>query len=143
MKKCSDKECDNEFTQYKSTDKYCSFKCYNKNRKVDLTLKSPKPINKVSEKRKLEDIIYKSERIKFLSLPENKTCPITGKLATEIHHKCKRRGYADQWAIENKVSLYLDKRFWLAVSREGHQKIEENHQWACENGYSIRSNQKM
>ena len=41
MKKCSDKECENEFIQYKSTDKYCSFKCYNKNRKVDLTLKSP------------------------------------------------------------------------------------------------------
>ena len=55
----------------------------------------------------------------------------------------KRRGYADEWARENKVSLYLDKRFWLAVSHEAHEMIENNPDWAVEKGYSIRSNQKL
>ena len=143
LKKCSDKECENEFQVFNSIQKYCSAKCLNKNRKVDLKLKSPKPIKKVSDKRKMEDIIYRSERIKFLSLPENRICPITGQITTQIHHKMKRRGYADEWAKENNVSLYLDKRFWLAVSHEGHEMIENNPYWAVENGYSIRSNQKL
>ena len=30
---------------------------------------------------------------------------------------------------------------FLAVSREGHDKIENNPEWAYENGFSIRSNQ--
>ena len=55
----------------------------------------------------------------------------------------KRRGYADEWAKENKVSLYLDKRFWLAVSASGHRKIESEPEWAYEQGFSIRSNQKL
>lgn len=143
LKKCADKECENEFQVFNSLQKYCSAKCLNKNRKVDLKLKSPKPIKKVSDKRKMEDIIYRSERIKFLSLPENQICPITGQKTTQIHHKMKRRGYADEWARENKVSLYLDKRFWLAVSHEGHEMIENNPDWAVEKGYSIRSNQKL
>lgn len=143
LKKCADKECENEFKQYNSLQKFCSQKCLNKNKKVDLKLKSPKPIKKVSDKRKLEDIIYRSERIKFLSLPENQICPITGQKTTQIHHKMKRRGYADDWARENKVSLYLDKRFWLAVSHDGHEMIENNPDWAVDNGYSIRSNQKL
>lgn len=141
FKEC--KVCGSPFVKYKTTDKYCSFSCYNKNRKVDLKLKSPKPIKQVSEKRKLEDIIYKSERIKFLSLPENQKCPVTGQQTNQIHHMRKRRGYADEWARENKVSLYLDKRFWLAVSALGHEKIENNPEWAYEQGFSIRSNQKL
>jgi hypothetical protein len=143
LKKCADKECENEFQVFNSLQKYCCAKCLNKNKKVDLKLKSPKPIKKVSDKRKMEDIIYRSERIKFLSLPENQICPITGQKTTQIHHKMKRRGYADEWARENKVSLYLDKRFWLAVSHEAHEMIENNPDWAVENGYSIRSNQKL
>lgn len=41
-KTCADKNCENLFTQYKSTDKYCSGRCKMKNKKVDLTLKAPK-----------------------------------------------------------------------------------------------------
>lgn len=138
------KVCGTEFKMYRTTDKYCSGKCKMKDKKPDLKLKSLyKPIKQVSEKRKLEDIIYKSERIKFLSLPENQKCPITGEQTSQVHHMCKRRGYADEWARENKVSLYLDKRFWLAVSARGHEKIENNPQWAYEQGFSIRSNQKL
>ena len=143
LKKCKDKDCENEFQVFNSLQKYCSAKCLNKNRKVDLKLKSPKPIKKVSDKRKMEDIIYRSERIKFLSLPENQKCPVTGEQTNQVHHKMKRRGYADEWAKENKVSLYLDKRFWLAVSASGHRKIESEPEWAYEQGFSIRSNQKL
>ncbi|WP_262885687.1 hypothetical protein [Myroides sp. LoEW2-1] len=34
-------------------------------------------------------------------------------------------------------SLFLDTRYWLAVSREGHRMIEENPKWAKEKGYSL------
>jgi hypothetical protein len=137
-KKC--KECGELFKpRFSTTETECSITCFNKKKK---THKKQKPIKKVGDKRALEDIIYRSERIKFLQLPENKICPITKGPATQIHHMRKRRGYADEWAIENRVSLYLDKRFWLGVSHEGHEKIENNHEWACENGYSFRSNQK-
>ena len=66
FKEC--KVCGTEFKMYRTTDKYCSGKCQMKDKKPNLQLKSLyKPIKQVSEKRKLEDIIYKSERIKFLS----------------------------------------------------------------------------
>ena len=116
----------------------CDFKIEKSNAK-----KKYKPIPKVSAKRELEDIEYRKLRLEFLSKKENKKCPVTGKLATQIHHKLKRRGYADAWARENKVSLYLDIRFWIGVSQSGHEQIEKNVDWAVEMGYSIRSNQKF
>ena len=45
-------------------------------------------------------------------------------LATEIHHRNKRRG-AD----------LLDQRGWLAVAREAHERIESNKAWARAQGY--------
>lgn len=45
-------------------------------------------------------------------------------LATEIHHTNKRRG----------VDL-LDERWWLAVSREAHARIEDDKDWARLHGY--------
>jgi hypothetical protein len=107
--------------------------CQDKSREVaslkrykipNLKLKSP--INKVSKKKALEDIIYKSERIKFLMLVENRVCPITGQEATTIHHKKGRLG-----------NLYLDTKFWVALSMEGHEFVEKNPIWAKENGYSL------
>ena len=88
--------------------------------------KEKKQINKVSDKRKLEVIIYKSERIKFLMLPENKVCPITKQPTTDVHHSKGRIG-----------TLYLDKRYWIALSREGHKYVEEHPEWARENGFSL------
>ena len=85
-----------------------------------------RPIKKVSDKKALQDIIYKSERIKFLMLPENKICPITKQATTDVHHKRGRLG-----------DLYLDKRYWVALSREGHKYVEEHPEWAKENGYSL------
>ena len=47
-------------------------------------------------------------------------------LSTEIHHQNKRRG----------VDL-LEPRFWLAVSRDAHRRIEENKAWARAQGYLL------
>jgi len=40
-------------------------------------------------------------------------------LATEVHHRNKRRD-----------EDLLDQTHWLAVSRSGHEKIEQNKDWA-------------
>lgn len=126
-KECRNPNCENKFTPYKTTDKYCSGKCAMKCKKPDLKLKPVyKPIKKVSEKRKIENLKYAAQRIIFLGKPKNKICPVTGKETTEIHHKKGRTG-----------SLFLDENYWLAVSREGHRLIEENPEWAKEKGYSI------
>jgi len=97
-----------------------------KEKEAKFPSKKKKTIPRVSQSRKMEEIIYSSERIKFLMLPENKVCPITGKEATTIHHKKGRMG-----------SLYLDKRFWVALSMEGHEFVEKNPIWAKEAGYSL------
>lgn len=88
--------------------------------------KTRKPLKKVSDKKALQDIVYKSERIKFLMLPKNKICPITKLPATTIHHKKGRIG-----------DLYLDKKYWVALSMEGHEFVEKNPEWAKKNGYSL------
>ena len=116
------KHCNTDFCKEKWRDLVLEEKS-----KIDNEFRSKaKPIKKVSDKKMLQDIIYKSERIKFLMLPENKICPITKKPTTDIHHKKGRLG-----------NLYLDKRFWVALSREGHKYVEENPEWAKENGYSL------
>jgi len=96
-----------------------------------------KPLPKVSKKRAVENAKYTVAKIQFMSKPENKICPVTGQPTTDIHHKAGRVGFADQWARINNVSLLLDTRFWLAVSRDGHRQIEENPAWAKELGYSL------
>ena len=86
-----------------------------KNEGKQKTIKEFKPIPKISQKRKIENAKYIVLRIEFLGKKENSICPVTGEKTTEIHHKKGRVG-----------SLFLDIRYWLAVSREGHKKIEEN-----------------
>ena len=116
FKEC--KVCGTEFKIYRTTDKYCSGICQAKDKKPDLKLKSLyKPIKQVSEKRKLEDIIYKSERIKFLSLPENQICFIEGcnKQATTIEHRAGRWG-----------SNYLDTNTWAPCCLEHNLELENN-----------------
>lgn len=83
-------------------------------------------IPKVSEKRKIDNLKYSAQRIVFLGKPENKICPITGWPTTDIHHKKGRVG-----------DLFLDERYWVALSREGHQYVEDNPEWAKENGFSL------
>lgn len=101
QKKCRAEGCDTYFTPQLSTDKYCSWKCAHKSKKSNLQLKSLyKPIKKVSDKRKIENLKYKVLRTEFLSKVENQKCPITGKPTTDIHHMKGRIG-----------SLLLDTRY--------------------------------
>ena len=122
-KKCA--HCGKLFTpKYLTTEKYCSFDCSKAN--AVNTKKPQKPINKLSKKRQVEELRYKVLRIEFLGKKENQICPITKKKTTDIHHKKGRIG-----------SLLLDTRYWVALSREGHKYVEENPEWAKENGYSL------
>lgn len=131
-----------QWKQYNSLQKCPCDTCKESRKKPpNLKLKSlyKKP-QRFSKKRQIQELQYLADRIVFLSKPENQTCPITKQPTTEIHHVRKRRGFADEYARLNNIPLLLDQRFWLAVSREGHQKIEDNPEWAFENGYSIRNN---
>ena len=97
-----------------------------KNEGKQKTIKEFKPIPKISQKRKIENAKYTVLRIEFLGKKENSICPVTGEKTTEIHHKKGRVG-----------SLFLNTKFWLGVSRKGHLKIENNPEWAKENGFSL------
>lgn len=85
-------------------------------------------INKQSKQRKKEAPIYKVEKDKFLSLPENQKCFIEGcrRKPTTIEHTAGRKGYADEWARDNKISLFLDVRFWAACCLEHNGELERN-----------------
>lgn len=115
MKKC--KVCGEQFSPSDSIQKVCSSKCF-------FVLNNGKTIKKVSQKRQSENKIYLALREAFLA--NNTICPINGQKTTDIHHMKGRIG-----------SLFLDTRYWLAVSREGHKFIEENPIWAKENNYSL------
>lgn len=73
--------------------------------------------------------IYFTERVIFLSLPENYHCRVFPHLvATQIHHMRGRgRGGVGP--------LLLDKRYWLPVSERGHDKIHRNPEWAIAKGF--------
>lgn len=91
-----------------------------------ISMKEPKPkkIKQRSDKKKIEDLVYKAKRLKFLK--ENPRCAVYPELkSTDIHHKIGRVG-----------KNYLNEKTWLAVSRKAHQQIEENPEWAYANGYS-------
>lgn len=120
IKKC--KICEEEFKQYSSLENKC-FYCKKEKKTVQ---KKKYKIPPISKKRKIENAKYLVLRAEFLGKKENSICPVTGKKATEIHHKKGRVG-----------SLFLDVRYWLGVSREGHKLIEENPEWAKEKGYSL------
>lgn len=142
-KRCQATNCSNEFKPFRSTDKYCSLDCaieMQKEPKKDTKRRRiirKQPVKPVSGKQKILLAKYHKQRLVFLSKPENKKCPVFSLPTTEIHHKQGRKGYADDWARENNVPLLLDERFWLAVSRTGHRKIEENPTWAKREGFSV------
>lgn len=114
------KICGKEYRQYNSFQK-CP--CVGMKLKTPLRKTKIKP---VSDKRKVQDAEYQLKRVLFLKKPENQICPITGQQTTDLHHMRGRIG-----------DLLLDERYWLALSREGHKKVEENPVWAKENGYSL------
>jgi len=123
-KKCANKECGTEFKAYTTLDKYCSPTCYLLCSKTK-SKKYPKPIPKVSQKMKIELLQYSADRTIFLA---GKTCFIDGcnKKANTIEHTRGRKGFADEWARDNKVSLLLDKRFWQPCCIEHNLELENN-----------------
>lgn len=129
MANCKNPSCQKPFKQYNSLQRYCSLACQISHKG------KPKKIRQVSDKRKEDNEIYSIMRKQFLE--KFPICPITGRPTTDIHHKKGRIGFADDWARHNDISLFLDVRYWVALSREGHQFVEENPTWAKENGYSL------
>lgn len=123
-KKCANKECGKEFKAYTTLDKYCSPTCYLLCSKPK-SKKYPKPIPKVSQKMKVELLQYSADRTVFLA---GKTCFIDGcnKKANTVEHTRGRKGFADEWARDNKVSLLLDKRFWQPCCIEHNLELENN-----------------
>lgn len=66
---------------------------------------------------------YLNLRAAFLRI--NPTCAVFPWLKSEdVHHMRGRIG-----------RLLCDKRYWLAVSREGHEKIGREPDWARRMGY--------
>jgi len=90
--------------------------------------KVKKGLKKVSDKSKKENKDYQKERIEFLSLPENKKCFVDGcsRTANTIEHQKGRRGYADKWARDNKISLKMDKRYWKPCCIQHNLEFESN-----------------
>lgn len=124
-KKCRNSGCQSEFLPFKSTDKYCSAKCYfadskEQGKKIG--------IKKTSDKRTAELVVYTKNRRIYLEKPENKVCFIDGcnSRATTIEHIMGRVGYADDWARDNGISLFLDERYWRPCCLEHNLELERN-----------------
>lgn len=92
--------------------------------------KKYKKISPISKKRELQNKKYLILREEFLSIPENKICPIYKTPTTDIHHMKGRIG-----------DLLLNINYWVALSREGHRYVEDHPKWALENGYTVKRNQ--
>jgi hypothetical protein len=117
--------------------KLCST-CAHAIRKAE-RMKAPKdkePVAKVSVKMGKQLSKYAAQKAKWI---KGKKCAVhPNQPATQVHHMAGRVGYADEWARENDVPLLLDERFWLPVSHEGHEQINNNPVWAWENQYSFK-----
>lgn len=138
-KTCATEGCDVKFTpRFRTTEKYCSLSCYyaDKKHKEGFPLYSA-PLNKKSKKRQKEDRVYSKKRKVFMEDPVNQICPVKGIRTTEVHHQMGRVGYADEEARMNGITLFLDERYWLAVSSPGHKLIELQPEWAKRMGYSL------
>lgn len=88
----------------------------------------PKEIPKQSAKRKKENPKYTVLRLQFLAIPGNQRCFIDGcnKRADTVEHIMGRKGFADQWARDNNISLYLDVRFWKPCCNDHNLELERN-----------------
>jgi len=93
-------------------------------------------IKKVSDK--LAARLKKYVEIKAKWLPGKMCCVFPDQRSIEPHHSAGRSpdAYYDEWAEQQDIPLLLDVRWWKPVSRDGHIKIENNPEWAKENGFS-------
>lgn len=83
-----------------------------------------KPIRKVSKKQagKIRDYL----KVRLVFMNDNPFCAVCGKSATDVHHRKGKIG-----------ELLTVARHFLAVCRSCHTQIEENPEWAKEQGYSL------
>ncbi len=133
-KTCAWHECKKEFVpRYRSTERHCSIECFYKHQNSKpQKQRSKSKIKPISDKRAEQLKVYSEKRKEFLKKVENKFCAVFPHLlATEVHHKKGKIG-----------ELLNDTRYWLAVSRVGHIKIEEQPKWAYEKGFSLLRNSK-
>jgi hypothetical protein len=100
--------------------------------KLSKPTKRRKPVRQVSKRRATAMVEYRREVVLYLIAQRkiNWRCPVfPHQVATEIHHKRGRVG-----------NLLLDKRHWLAVSRDGHNWIHAHptearmRGWLCAPG---------
>lgn len=72
--------------------------------------------------------VYSKLREEFLAKPENQQCFIEGcyNPAESVEHLRGRKGYYDDWARENKITLYLDVRFWAPCCLSCNLELERN-----------------
>lgn len=127
LSECRNPNCDTLFKMYNSLQPYCSFECQ-KEYKGLKKIKSQTKINPYSVKRSKETKIYHARRIVFLS--KHPFCTIKSDKcthnATTIEHSAGRKGYYDDWARDNNISLYLDERFWKAACNSCNLELENN-----------------
>lgn len=128
------KTCGKAFKPRTTLDRYCSFGCTPKKADSGANRISRSKLKPKSAKQAKLDRQYSAARKAFLAMPENKFCAVyPHKRATEVHHKKGRKGYAD----EKEIPLIVDVRYFLAVSREGHEFIENNPKEAYAKGWSL------
>lgn len=94
------------------------------------------------KRRDVDDQLYPGVRKDFLAMCVrfNRKSPIDGTditMESDIHHQMGRIGFADKWARDHDISLLIDARFFLAVSRPDHRWIEAHPLEAKKLGYSL------
>lgn len=144
-KKLKDKTCKNcgeKFTPWKPLQPVCSPLCEREYKDKKAKEKSEgkpkkKTIAPISEKMKGDLAIYRPIRDKYMK--EHPTCECgCGKPSQDLHHKAGRVGYYDEDARLRGLKLLWDKRFFMAVTRKCHRKIEDDPAWAMEQGFKIK-----
>ena len=116
MPRC--KNCREKFTQEYFLQKTCSDECEKVYRKDN----PKKKLNKVSERRKAQEAIYR--QLKPIYMKQNPNCGKCGKKAQDIHHKAGRNG-----------TRLNDVVNFMAVCRPCHTWIHENSQEARKKGW--------
>lgn len=120
MANCKNPSCQKYFIQHNSLQRYCSHACQTSHKG------KAKKINPVSKKRKEDNEIYSEMRKQFLE--KFPICFIDGcgQYADTIEHTRGRAGYADQWARDNDITLYLDIRYWAPCCLKHNLELETN-----------------
>lgn len=118
LKKC--KTCGNEFKQYNSLQR-----CPCVGMKLYEFKKTP--IKKESAKRIKLKPVYEKVRIEVLTEAKFK-CFIDGctNVATTAEHRMGRKGFADDWALDNDIPLLVDKRYLAACCSFHNTELENN-----------------